>query len=106
MKPAPVWHASVAAYPIGARVSARVLRRVAFTVLASVGDRAAGQWEELGDVAFHLRRRLTAEEQASVGPAIDVRGTKEATSRLAAMPADLMAYALRMAAKEGFPPTF
>jgi hypothetical protein len=35
----------------------------------------------MGDVAFHVRRRLSAAEQASVGPAVDIRRTPEARTR-------------------------
>jgi hypothetical protein len=51
-------------------------------VLDGVGDASLGQWEERGETAWHLRRRLTTEEQASIGPACDLRGTKEAQHRL------------------------
>lgn len=43
------------------------------------------QWEEWTGRAFHLRRRLTAEEQANVGPAVDCRGTPEWGRRFAAV---------------------
>jgi hypothetical protein len=35
----------------------------------------------MGDVAFHVRRRLSAMEQPQVGPARDIRGTPEAEQR-------------------------
>lgn len=47
-----------------------------------VGDEVSGQWEEYTGKAFHVRRRLSAEEQESIGPAIDIRGTPEAMSRI------------------------
>lgn len=50
-----------------------------------VGDEASGQWEEYTGKAFHIRRRLTVEEQASIGEAIDIRGTKEAMNRINAV---------------------
>jgi hypothetical protein len=53
--------------------------------LAGVGDAALGEWEERGDVAVHLRRRLTADEAANIGPVIDVRGTWEGQKRLTRM---------------------
>jgi hypothetical protein len=51
--------------------------------LEGVGDAALGEWFEVGQVAVHLRRRLSAEEQKRVGDVIDVRGTPEAERRLA-----------------------
>ena len=43
------------------------------------------EWREVGIHAMHLRRRLTLEEQASVGLTVcDIRGTPEADERLAA----------------------
>lgn len=59
-----------------------VLRQMARQALAGVGDPSAGEWEEEGVVAFHLRRRLNAAEAASVGQVLDVRGTPEALRRL------------------------
>jgi hypothetical protein len=59
------------------------LRRYALAALEGVGDAGLGQWEEEGNRTFHLRRRLSREEQRSVGPVIDVRGTPEATRRYA-----------------------
>lgn len=47
-----------------------------------MGDASAGEWKEVGDVAVHLRRRLTDEEAARVGPVVDVRGTWEMTKRI------------------------
>ena len=35
----------------------------------------------MGDVAFHVRRRLSAVEEARIGPALDIRGTPEARQR-------------------------
>jgi hypothetical protein len=35
----------------------------------------------MGDHAFHVRRRLSAAEQAQVGPAVDIRRTPEARAR-------------------------
>jgi hypothetical protein len=53
--------------------------------LEGVGDEVAGQWEEYTGKAFHVRRRLTLEEQDLIGPAVDVRGTPEALSRINAI---------------------
>lgn len=61
------------------------LARIAYEQLAGVGDSSLGEWTEMGEIAFHLRRRLTASEEATVGPAVDVRGTWESTKRRAAV---------------------
>jgi hypothetical protein len=74
-----VWHASIAAH--SSVVTSEVLRRTAYAELDGVGDPAAGEWEDPRDGVFHLRRRLTVDEQATVGPAVDIRGTWEATKR-------------------------
>ena len=79
-----MWHASAA--PTGQRLAASTLERGAFAALDGVGDEAAGQWEEwtgpANGSAYHLRRRLSESEAASVGPVVDVRGTSEARQRL------------------------
>ena len=76
-----MWHASISGY--GRSVD--TLRAKALSVLAGVGDAALGQWEEPGDMALHLRRRLTAAEAARVGPIVDVRGTPEGLKRFEQM---------------------
>ena len=53
-------------------------------VLTGVGDDDCGHWEETGAMAYHIRRRLAASEEALVGPACDLRGTREASKRLTA----------------------
>jgi hypothetical protein len=58
-----------------------MLRIAARIALEGVGDAARGEWEEMGRSAFHLRRRLSAEEETAIGPAVDVRGTAEADRR-------------------------
>lgn len=56
-------------------------------MLEGVGSPDLGEWSEWTGVAFHLRRRLTPDEQARVGDAVDLRGTAEARRRvLAATP--------------------
>jgi hypothetical protein len=60
-------------------------RRCALDALKGVGDASLGQWEEWAGRFYHVRRRLTAEEQASVGDALDIRGTPEAERRRAAV---------------------
>ena len=57
------------------------MERQAERELAGVGDAALGEWREYSGRAFHLRRRLNAAEEQSVGPAVDVRGTDEARRR-------------------------
>lgn len=49
--------------------------------LAGVGDATLGEWTEQGDVAVHLRRRLTEAEARDIGPVVDVRGTWEGEKR-------------------------
>ena len=60
-------------------------RLKALTVLAGVGDAEAGEWWEDGDIATHLRRRLSDAEAQQVGPVMDVRHTDEAQRRLKAI---------------------
>ncbi|MBO0794969.1 MAG: hypothetical protein J2P36_29030 [Ktedonobacteraceae bacterium] len=61
----------------------RFLRRFAREALKGVGDPDLGEWEEWSGLAYHLRRRLTREEQELVGEAIDIRRTPEAIERCA-----------------------
>lgn len=76
----PVWHVSIA--PRGVAWGAPVLERQARLQLEGVGDPGL-EWTDFTGRAFHLRRRLTAEEAAPIGPVVDVRGTAEAERRLA-----------------------
>ena len=46
-----------------------------------MGDAQLGEWHEFTGYAFHVRRRLSLEEQAFVGPVEDIRGTPEAMRR-------------------------
>ncbi len=78
-------------------MKAKELREIALRALSGVGDEAR-QWEQARPAAFHLRRRLTAAEEAITGPAIDYRGTAEAKFRainmgvhLARIPRELLA---------------
>ena len=57
------------------------LRKYALEALDGVGDANKGQWEEWSGVAYHIKRRLSQEEQQQVGEAKDIRGTKDAESR-------------------------
>ena len=61
------------------------MRELALSAIESVGDETAGQWEEFTGKAFHIRRRLTMEEQESIGEAVDIRGTAEARNRINAV---------------------
>lgn len=87
-----MWHASISSRLI---VPQRELWRVAEHELRGVGDAALGEWRETGDVAVHLRRRLTEKEmrQARIEGVLDVRGTPEHTRRVDLMRPHLPAYA-------------
>jgi hypothetical protein len=76
----PVWHASVAAHG-QIPYSASVLFQFGEAALAGVGDATLGEWREVGDVAVHLRRRLSDAEARIVGPVVDVRRTAEGRRR-------------------------
>lgn len=79
----PVWHASVS-YP--GRFPGSLLDD-ARRELAGVGDATRGEWVEQREIrkdspmlrawVVHVRRRLTAEEEAIIGPPVDIRGTAE-----------------------------
>jgi hypothetical protein len=51
--------------------------------IKGAGDARLGEWEEYTGFAFHVRRRLSAREQRSVGEVVDIRGTTEEVRRLA-----------------------
>lgn len=60
-------------------------REIARLFLNGVGDPSLGEWEEAGKRGvYHVRRRLSAAEQAEFGiPVVrDVRGTPEYEERL------------------------
>jgi len=76
-----VWHASISDPRRDAR-NPEALFAVAEQVLAGVGDPALGEWREVGDLAVHLRRRVSPSEADTIGPVVDVRGTWEHTKRL------------------------
>lgn len=71
-----MWHASTA------HASKHTLKRAAENALLNVGDPSRGEWHEWSGKAYHIRRRLNAEEDLLVGPVEDIRGTVEATMRL------------------------
>lgn len=60
---------------------------VAYRALLGVGDAALGEWQEVGALAVHLKRRLTASEMhyAGIAAVVDVRGTEEFTRRVRAI---------------------
>lgn len=62
-----------------------LLRRAALNAVKGVGDTTLGQWEEWSGTAYHVRRRLSPDEQSLVGDMVDVRGTEEAIRRHAAV---------------------
>ncbi len=63
------------------------LKEFAMILLRGVGDSALGEWEEKGDVAFHLRRRVSDKERelANGLEVVDVRRTPEYGVRRSAM---------------------
>lgn len=67
------------------------LRLLCERVLRGVGSAARGEWHEYTGYSYHLRRRLSAEEERRVGPAVDIRGTDEARRRRARLLSDLPA---------------
>lgn len=83
----------------GRSLSRRELRKIALLALAPVGDRSF-EWEEERPAAFHLRRRLTEDEQAAVGEAVDCRGTADALQRLELMRPFLGRAGMRFALEE------
>lgn len=66
----------------GLQASQSFLREQVVEALSGVGDASKGEWEEWSGRAYHIRRRLSADEQARIGDAVDVRGTPEEARRL------------------------
>lgn len=93
-----MWHASVA--PVRRKMHPRELKAKALAVLGGVGDRRLGEWHEWTGRAYHLRRRLSAAEQAEVGDVVDCRGTDEWQRRFDAVKDAVPAAALRLALAE------
>jgi hypothetical protein len=60
----------------------------------------AAEFHEWTGYAFHLRRRLTAGEQAAIGPAVDCRGTGEGIRRYEAVRALLPTAGVALAMEE------
>jgi hypothetical protein len=92
-----VWHASAA--PVYGTFSQHPLLRCAFEALIGVGNRKK-EWREWTGYAYHLRRRLTPQEQLLVGAVKDLRGTTEGIRRYHAMPAFVNKDHMRQAARE------
>lgn len=87
-----MWHASVSA-PTGIR------RRLARKALRGVGDLTA-EWEDLRQVAYHVRRRLTPAEAGCVGGVRDLRGTAEGRERWERLKHAVPSQVWRMALEE------
>lgn len=73
-----MWHASVG---VGPGYGRALLRRIVRQTLDGVGDASRGEWVEYNARAYHLRRRLSVEEEAVIGPAVDIRGSDEHRQR-------------------------
>lgn len=76
-----MWHASASS--LGMPLPTAPLRSLALRALEGVGDAGLGEWEDAGEKVHHVRRRLTPDEEAITGPAMDVRDTVEAITRFA-----------------------
>lgn len=76
------------------------LGKLAMRALHGVGSRERGEWHEWTGKAYHVRRRLNAKEQATVGDVLDVRGKPEAMERFAAIQSVLPQQAVEMALVE------
>jgi hypothetical protein len=80
----PVWHAS------GRGGDLIASQRIAIFALKGVGDARRGEWRERGrGGVYHIRRRLSAEEQLLVGEARDIRGSVEMKERVDALLAEV-----------------
>jgi hypothetical protein len=77
-----VWHASVS--PRAPSIPILALWALAEGVLRGVGDPALGEWRDVGDIAIHLRRRLTPAEMraGAIAAVVDIRGTPEHGARI------------------------
>src|SRR5882762_730820 len=80
----PVWHSSAAMAP-GYVPNEQFLQRAALDALQGVGNKALGEWHEWTGQYYHIRRRLSYDEQKRVGSMLDVRGTSEGIRRAEAM---------------------
>lgn len=84
----PVWHVSAAYH--GSVLLTNVVPRLfdeALAALNGVGDARLGEWRETGEVAVHVRRRLTDAERRAAGglDVVDIRGTDEHARRVERM---------------------
>jgi len=77
-----------------------MLRGMAFEMLEEFGDAGLGEWYEDRPKAFHLRRRLSADEAKRVGDAVDCRGTREGMDRFRAIEGMLHPAAIQLAKEE------
>ena len=73
---------------------------MAFEILDDYGDASAGEWTEDRPRAFHLRRRLSAQEQEIVGDAVDCRETDEGVKRFQAIKSVLPKQCYTLVAEE------
>lgn len=87
------------ASPLIKLVNTVPLRAMAYEMLDGFGD-AKAEWTEDRPGAFHLRRRLNAEEDERVGPAVDCRTTEEAQERYDKIKFLLPAPALHLVTEE------
>ena len=74
-----MWHASFQPTFLATDI---FMRAQALKALEGVGNDDLGTWEERGEGAYHVRRRLSTEEQVSIGDACDLRGSDESQERL------------------------
>lgn len=74
-----MWHVSVAHKNLAKR------RELAEQALYGVGDASLGQWRDARGKAYHIRRRMTEDEQAIAGSPNDIRNTVEAEGRARAV---------------------
>lgn len=76
-----VWHCSVSGPE---RLKAKC-HLWALTFLEGAGDAKRGEWQHWTGFAYHIRRRLSVDEEKLIGAACDVRGTIEAQTRYEAI---------------------
>lgn len=80
-----MWHASTMMRSGLLLPDEHLLRTGAFDALKGIGDESRGQWEEWTGKIYHVKRRLSRQEQRQTGDARDIRGTREAQKRRAAV---------------------
>lgn len=78
-------HCRLSISPVRPFYGRTMCERRALAELDGLGDPGLGEWREWSGAAFHLRRRLSPDEERRVGPAVDVRHTPEAVRRAAAL---------------------